>query len=1272
MGPGPRCGCSSSRRPTSDPRSAGTLDSQHGAKRLRWRKLVHSLSHDADGGAAGDDVAGENNVNGDDREAFLAAGTCSLEYGGTIVHERVGGLVQPQARDHISEEVWWSEEGGGQREVSFSKEEGQIPKEASSSQGGRRSMRRTGLDECGTPEMEAHTKMQFASEHAQLPFLGPGNVCGQDGAKGGEATKASFTEFKLCYIRWCAMLCSEVLKSRTLFAAYLAKTLHLPRTAKGATPTLFPIPVPFPGIFGRVPQGISSAKRRVLHLRRALHVICMCLNFWHAGGSFNQMELLGRPPSSVHGSIYRRVIGFIKSDGLFDEFPFVKAGRRFPQLGARLSELSEWTTRTGVASTPYGRCFEGMEVEAQNDVMEELHPYRNLCVERLKLHGKGLWDPVPFLDDQLVMGYCEPASILVDRLPEKGEYPKITDKEEDVAELGRLWDQLGLLYLHRDTRVLDHPHEAVRVFNAYKAADRDRQIGDKRGRNACESKMLGPSAHLPCGSDLADLVVPLPSHRVWISTTDRKDFYHQLKVTAPKAETNTLLPMVAPKLLQETKAYAEYLERSSKKKYDRKIHGDMLGKFASLKVPEAHGMLFVAFNSVLQGDHAGVEVATSAHRNLLKIFGLLTEETEVTASRPFESSVVADGLVIDDYFCVAVGSAGEPAASTRAKENFDIWQAAYALHGLPGSPDKDLVAASSGKVIGAFINGSEEAVSRGLVTLASPVSKRLGLSWTCLQVSKLTYTSDALHSSLVGGLVSSFLYRRPLIGLLNSAFHLFDVRELQPEKPKLVPLTREVANELVMSAVLLPLAMVEMNAGFHEEIFATDASNSRGGIVAAGISPMMSEVIWRSCKSKGAYTRLQSTEKKIAEQLDLQNAEENNFEDWKEKVPKPLAFRFQFIEGFSGAGKVTSYVAELGFSVGPPLDLSNSLQYDLTLVHVMEWLSHLCKEGYLLGLMMEPPCTTFSIRRHPPLRDRDYPMGFNPRDPQTHDGNCCAQRGLQLLWISAMYYVAGLFETPFSSKMQYLPSWRAVSALKAASWCRADSCRFGSIHQKGFRLMGVHLDLRPLALTCTCTKKHIPVEGRYTKASATYTDQLASTMAEVLAAGMEKVRVLRRRLDEIDISGKESQIVNDVATSSDWRLVEAWNFKTTCHINILEMAVVERLLRRMARTGKSLSVISLVDSFVVRAAIAKREVLIYFSFQAPPEDRSLYAILWTLPGEPFCANTAQCCRWPVQVLWDSPSCSRTGTPTLEQEVPLCFGKIAYYEEMVFKLVQADP
>ena len=533
-------------------------------------------------------------------------------------------------------------------------------------------MRRTGLDECGTPEMEAHTKMQFASEHAQLPFLGPGNVCGQDGAKGGEATKASFTEFKLCYIRWCAMLCSEVLKSRTLFAAYLAKTLHLPRTAKGATPTLFPIPVPFPGIFGRVPQGISSAKRRVLHLRRALHVICMCLNFWHAGGSFNQMELLGRPPSSVHGSIYRRVIGFIKSDGLFDEFPFVKAGRRFPQLGARLSELSEWTTRTGVASTPYGRCFEGMEVEAQNDVMEELHPYRNLCVERLKLHGKGLWDPVPFLDDQLVMGYCEPASILVDRLPEKGEYPKITDKEEDVAELGRLWDQLGLLYLHRDTRVLDHPHEAVRVFNAYKAADRDRQIGDKRGRNACESKMLGPSAHLPCGSDLADLVVPLPSHRVWISTTDRKDFYHQLKVTAPKAETNTLLPMVAPKLLQETKAYAEYLERSSKKKYDRKIHGDMLGKFASLKVPEAHGMLFVAFNSVLQGDHAGVEVATSAHRNLLKIFGLLTEETEVTASRPFESSVVADGLVIDDYFCVAVGSAGEPAASTRAKENFDI------------------------------------------------------------------------------------------------------------------------------------------------------------------------------------------------------------------------------------------------------------------------------------------------------------------------------------------------------------------------------------------------------------------------------------------------------------------------------------------------------------------------------------------------------------------------------------------------------------------------
>lgn len=140
-------------------------------------------------------------------------------------------------------------------------------------------------------------------------------------------------------------------------------------------------------------------------------------------------------------------------------------------------------------------------------------------------------------------------------------------------------------------------------------------------------------------------------------------------------------------------------------------------------------------------------------------------------------------------------------------------------------------------------------------------------------------------------------------------------------------LTREVANELVMSAVLLPMAIVELNAEFHGEIFATDASMGGGAIVAAPTSSLLSEVLWRSCKSKGAYTRLQSVEKKVFEKLGLDNEVDQIYDPWRTRVRKPLAFKFEFIEVFSGAGKVPHYVQSLGFSVGPPSDLSNSRQF---------------------------------------------------------------------------------------------------------------------------------------------------------------------------------------------------------------------------------------------------------------------------------------------------------------------------------------------------------
>ena len=75
----------------------------------------------------------------------------------------------------------------------------------------------------------------------------------------------------------------------------------------------------------------------------------------------------------------------------------------------------------------------------------------------------------------------------------------------------------------------------VRIFNAYKNEECDRQIGDRRGRNAIEAVVKGPSSHLPSGSDLCDLVVDTSCQKLSLAVSDRKDYNHQIKGHAEKS-----------------------------------------------------------------------------------------------------------------------------------------------------------------------------------------------------------------------------------------------------------------------------------------------------------------------------------------------------------------------------------------------------------------------------------------------------------------------------------------------------------------------------------------------------------------------------------------------------------------------------------------------------------------------------------------------------------------------------------------------------------------
>lgn len=57
---------------------------------------------------------------------------------------------------------------------------------------------------------------------------------------------------------WCSELLVRVLRSRTSFSAYVVKSIRVPRSQKMSTSALFPVPLPHPEAFRRMPPGCSS------------------------------------------------------------------------------------------------------------------------------------------------------------------------------------------------------------------------------------------------------------------------------------------------------------------------------------------------------------------------------------------------------------------------------------------------------------------------------------------------------------------------------------------------------------------------------------------------------------------------------------------------------------------------------------------------------------------------------------------------------------------------------------------------------------------------------------------------------------------------------------------------------------------------------------------------------------------------------------------------------------------------------------------------------
>ena len=183
----------------------------------------------------------------------------------------------------------------------------------------------------------------------------------------------------ISFLQLCATLPRLMLKSKTRFSAFLAKTFFLTFSGDSPCTAVFPLPLPHFGIFGK--QGSLKLNRerwKRLCKRRLLHILIVFLNYQFNGLRPLPLEALRRSPNLAQLKIFQRLRGLITANDQPGEHPLLP-GRSGPEFIARLIELSTFAQENSLFNTKgYAGTGESCEIELKGHIQQPFVPRSEL------------------------------------------------------------------------------------------------------------------------------------------------------------------------------------------------------------------------------------------------------------------------------------------------------------------------------------------------------------------------------------------------------------------------------------------------------------------------------------------------------------------------------------------------------------------------------------------------------------------------------------------------------------------------------------------------------------------------------------------------------------------------------------------------------------------------------------------------------------------------------------------------------------------------------
>ena len=341
----------------------------------------------------------------------------------------------------------------------------------------------------------------------------------------------------------------------------------------------------------------------------------------------------------------------------------------------------------------------------------------------------------------------------------------------------------------------------------------DRIILDRRPFNELERRLVW--AKLPHGSLLTQIVIP-PGYSIRGSGDDLSNYFYLLK------HNEAWLPRNAIGESFDGAGFEEF--------------GGVAGR-----------RYLLCFRVVAMGDLNAVDISQQVHLELLRKGDCMRPNECIEFRSPLPTSLTYEGLYIDDHIVTQLVPSRRYRKRRQQFRDDEIVRDSRAIYAQENVPTSSKKAFTRCYTYTAW--GTEVCSRTGRV--GTPGDKLRHISDILVRICELPKVSKKMLQKAVGLLIHPF-HNRSLMCLLQETYIWLEKLEENQSKP----LPAVVKEELLTSALCLPLAHTDIRRPVCRRIGASDASLAAGGRAATITTSTISHALYRYAEHRGEHVRL--------------------------------------------------------------------------------------------------------------------------------------------------------------------------------------------------------------------------------------------------------------------------------------------------------------------------------------------------------------------------------------------------------------------------------